>query len=154
MKKAIDIIFKVSAVFALVTIFGLSTYGQSTASFQDQIDKKVAERTIPGAVIGMVMCEDADGNKVACSGNVEESIIGIVTSVPYVTFNKPRSKEASKFIFDSFVAAENGAINKGDYLTAGSNGNFVKTEIASLAYAIALEDVESGQMTIKVRVLK
>ncbi|MFT4982592.1 MAG: hypothetical protein ACI9UR_002467 [Bacteroidia bacterium] len=153
MKKVIEIIGRVSAVLALVTLIGSTSFGQSMEEFQAQLDKKIADKTIPGATLGMVMCEDATGNMVACSGNIEESVVGIVTNVPYVTLNKPVSRNASKFIFDSFVSADKGSILKGDYLVAGTNGNFVKTESANLAYAIALANVESGQQTIKVKVL-
>jgi hypothetical protein len=153
MKKVTDIIGKVGAVLALVTLISFTSFGQSKSAFQAELDKKVAEKTISGAVLGMVMCEDAQGNMTACSGSVEESVVGIVTNVPYVTLNKPATKEASKFIFDSFVSADNGTVRKGDYLAAGSKGSFVKTESANLAYAIALADVESGQQTIKVKVL-
>jgi hypothetical protein len=141
------VIFVSTAVLVMLTA---TVFAQQTT----ELPAKIAERNIVGAQIGMVMCEDAGGNTVPCTGSLEESILGIVTNVPYVTFNKPTSKDGSRFIFDSFVAAENGVISKGDYLTAGSNGNFVKTEVLSLAYAIALESVESGQRTIKVKVLK
>lgn len=150
------IITSTSTIF-LVFLFAVSADAQSSkgaSTLDSQISAMVADNALPGAQVGSVICEDAAGNKVVCSGKMEESVLGIVTNVPYVTLNKPATAGGSKFIFESFVSADGGVVNKGDYLVAGSSGNFVKTEVASLAYAIALESVESGQRTIKVKVLK
>ena len=150
------IITSATTIF-LVLLFAVSVEAQSSkeaSTLNSQINSIIADNAIPGAQLGSVICEDAEGNKIVCSGKMEESILGIVTNVPYVTLNKPATADGSKYIFDSFVSTDNGLVNKGDFLVAGSNGNFVKTEVASLAYAIALESVESGQRTIKVKVLK
>jgi hypothetical protein len=150
------IITSATTIF-LVLLFAVSVEAQSSkeaSTLSSQINSIIADNAIPGAQLGSVICEDAEGNKIVCSGKMEESILGIVTNVPYVTLNKPVNAGGSKYIFDSFVSTDNGLVNKGDFLVAGLNGNFVKTEVASLAYAIALETVESGQRTIKVKVLK
>jgi hypothetical protein len=142
-----------SATTIFLLLFAVSVEAQSSKD-ASTLNSIIVDNAIPGAQLGSVICEDAEGNKIVCSGKMEESILGIVTNVPYVTLNKPATADGSKYIFDSFVSTDNGLVNKGDFLVAGSNGNFVKTEVASLAYAIALESVESGQRTIKVKVLK
>ena len=132
-----------------LVMFASSTFAQQTT----ELPAAIAKRTIPGAELGKVMCEDAAGNMVACSGALEETVLGIVTNVPYVTLNKPTTKDGSRFIFESFVSAEAGSINKGDYLVAGSNGNFVRSEDSNMAYAIALDEVASGQKKVRVKVI-
>ncbi len=145
MKKNLNILFALVAIFTMTT----SVIAQQSA----ELPKAYMEKLVPGAQLGMVMCEDANGTMLACTGNMEETILGIVTSIPYVTINKPTSPDGSKYIFESYVSADNGAVNKGDYLIAGASGNFVKAESESTAYAIALEEVQGGQKMIRVKLL-
>ncbi|MGB0917799.1 MAG: hypothetical protein ACPGU4_09425 [Flavobacteriales bacterium] len=137
-----------ASIFAFVLVGG-NSFAQETSS----LPASVSVRTMQGVALGTVMCEDASGKMAACSGTIEETILGIVTNTPYITLNKPSEKGASRFIFDSFVSADAGKIEKGDYLVAGTDGNFVRTEKANLAYAMALDNVDSGQKTIRVKVL-
>ena len=143
----------ITSIFAIVLLIASGTSLQAQSTIDGNLEAKMAEGTITGAQLGSLICENANGERVLCSGSIEESVLGIVTNVPYVTLNKPSSTQASKFVFDSFVSADNGAVNKGDYLVAGAGGSFVKAESASLAYAIALEEVQGGQKMIRVKLL-
>ncbi len=103
--------------------------------------------------IGMVVCEDANGEMNPCSGALEESVIGIVTNVPYVTVNKPVDPKASRFNFVANVSEADGAISQGDYLKIAAGGTLVriKTDEIPFAYAVALENANGkGQITVKV----
>ena len=115
----------------------------------------VMEAFATGAEIGMILCEDASGNKVVCSGSVEETVLGVITSAPYITVNKPADASASKFVFSAKVSESNGEIVKGDYLKAVEGGNFGKCskEEIPFAYAIALDDA-SGKDRIRVKIIK
>lgn len=146
----------ITSIIFLAILFATSAFAQSSkgaSGLDSDINSMVADNAIPGVQLGSLICEDAAGNKVLCSGKIEETILGIVTNIPYVTLNKPANADASKFIFSSNVSADNGAVQKGDFLIAGSNGNFIRTESERNAYAIALEEVNSGQEQIRVKVL-
>ena len=134
------------------------TFGMLDANAQSSVDKafqkKLAEKNVPGAQLGSLVCENAEGILVLCSGDLEESISGIVTNIPYVTLNKPATPSSSKSIFSAMVSAEAGAISKGDFLTAGTNGKLVRCEEnrSNFAYAVALDD-NAGSGIIRVKVL-
>ena len=134
------------------------TFGMLDANAQSSVDKaferKLAEKNVPGAQLGSLVCENADGKLVLCSGDLEESIAGIVTNVPYVTLNKPATPSSSKSIFSAMVSAEAGPVSKGDFLTAGNNGQLVRCDEnrSNFAYAVALEN-QAGSGIIRVKVL-
>jgi hypothetical protein len=127
-----------------------STFAQSM--IDQAIEKKVAERSIPAAQIGSLICENAMGDLALCSGNMEETVIGIATNVPYVTINKPATPNGNKSIFLANVSADNGPIFKGDLLIANQGGTLAKanSDLIAFAYAIALEDANSlGKIQVK-----
>lgn len=138
------------AVVALV-----STAVAQDANVSSELDNAIAQymqtKTVSNAELGMLLCEDAEGNKVACSGAIEETILGVVTSVPYVTVNKPQNSSASKYVFSARVSGE---ITKGDYLKAVSGGALGKCnkDEMHLAYAVAIEDA-NGKGSIRVKVI-
>lgn len=138
---------------AIVALFGtLNTNAQS--SINQSFQKKIAEKNVPGAQLGSLVCENAEGKLVLCSGNLEETVAGIVTNVPYVTLNKPANPSASKSIFSAMVSTEAGTISKGDFLTAGPNGTLVRCDEnrSNFAYAVALDNL-TGQGMIRVKIL-
>lgn len=104
--------------------------------------------------MGSLICEDASGTLVLCSGKMEETVSGIVTNLPYITLNKPSTPTSSKYIFSAIVSSEAGNIAKGDVLVPGSNGFLVRasSESKQQGYAIALEEMNSNEKTIKVKV--
>lgn len=140
-------------MFAVVAL--VSNAVAQDANVSSEMDNAIAQymqaKTISGAELGMLLCEDAEGNKVACSGAVEETVLGIVTSVPYVTVNKPANSDASKYVFDARVS---GDVSKGDYLKAVSGGALGKCnkDEMHLAYAVAIEDA-NGKGSIRVKVI-
>jgi hypothetical protein len=137
---------------SLITAFvfvGVNVFAQQSA----ELPKGYTDRLLPDAQIGMVMCDGEDGKLSPCSGALEETVLGIVTNVPYVTLNKPSSQGESKFIFNALVSDENGSIVRGDYLKAGKDGKLVKTEDSTSAYAVALESAD-GSRLMKVKVIK
>lgn len=146
----------------LILTFTLSafvaSFGAINANAQSSLDqsfqKKVAEKNVPGAQLGSLVCENAEGKLVLCSGNLEETVAGIVTNIPYVTLNKPSNPNSSKSIFNASVSSEAGNISKGDFLTAGTNGSLVRCDEnrSGFAYAIALDDL-TGQGMIRVKVI-
>ena len=138
---------------ALVASFG-SINANAQSSINQAFQKKIAEKNVPRAQLGSLVCENAEGTLVLCSGTIEETVAGVVTNAPYITLNKPASPNASKSIFSALVSADAGAISKGDFLTAGSNGTLVHCDEnkSKFAYAIALDDL-SGQGMIRVKVL-
>jgi hypothetical protein len=118
-----------------------------------ELPKSYVDRIMPDVQLGTLICENAEGKRVLCSGDVEETILGIATNVPYVTINKPAAPNSSKFIFDALVSTANGKISKGDYLSASSGGTLAKASSVELAYAVAIEDASEAKK-IKVKVLK
>ncbi len=143
----------ITSIFSLLLLVGLSTDVIAQSTTDGGLEARMAKGVVQGAQIGSVVCENASGTRVLCSGSLEETVLGIVTNVPYVTLNKPATKDGSRFIFDAFVSAEAGVVQKGDYLIAGANGSFVRSETPVSAYAVALDDVSSGQKLVKVKVL-
>lgn len=138
---------------AIVAVCGtLNANAQS--SLNQSFEKKIAEKNVPGAQLGSLVCENAEGKLTLCSGALEETVAGIVTNVPYVTLNKPASPNASKSIFSAAVSSEAGNIAKGDFLTAGPNGTLVRCDDnrTAFAYAVALDEL-TGQGMIRVKVL-
>lgn len=140
-------------MFAVVAMF--NTAAAQDANVSSEMDNAIAEyiqsKTVPNAELGMLLCEDAEGNKVACSGAVEETVLGIVTSVPYVTVNKPANSNASKYVFSARISGE---VAKGDYLKAVRGGALGKCGMDEmhLAYAVAIEDA-NGKGAIRVKVI-
>jgi len=143
MKKNLTILFALVVIVAMAS----NVMAQQSA----ELPKAYMEKMIPGAQLGMVMCQNASGNTVACSGNIEETILGIVTNVPYVTVNKPANPNGSKFIFEALVSSSNGALSKGDFLVAGKEGRLVLSNDANQAYAVLLDDIAiDGKARVKV----
>jgi len=136
-------------VLAFFGVQPLIAQNATEQAFQD----KIAEKQVPGAQLGSLICQNADGKMVLCSGDLEETILGVTTNVPYITLNKPATPNANKAIFNANVSAVSGVITRGDFLTAGNNGQLVKCNDSHLAYAIALDDA-NGTQTIRVKVLK
>lgn len=142
------IVIKFAAFIAVCTLGTSSVFAQNST-----IPAVVSERTVENAQLGSLICEDANGKMVLCSGNLEETVLGIATNVPYVTINKPATPDASKFIFNAMVSDENGAIRKGDLLVAAKGGSMAKASVSDAnAYAIALEDA-NGNGTIRVKLI-
>lgn len=150
---------KITTIFALVVgAFSMATAqdaNMSAADLDAAVNSYMESKSVQGAEVGMVLCEDAQGNRVVCSGSLEESVLGVITSVPYVTINKPAKSDGSKYIFVARVSDQNGAVKEGDYLKAIAGGNFGKCskEEIPFAYAIALEDANGGR-SIRVKILK
>ncbi len=140
----------------LSTVLSIAVHQNSFAqsNLDQSIDKKVAARNIPTAQIGSLICENATGELSLCSGNIEETVIGIATNVPYVTINKPATPNGNKSIFDANISVDNGPIIKGDLLIANHGGTLAKanSDMISFAYAIALEDA-NGLGKIRVKLL-
>jgi len=134
---------------ALVAASVTSLFAQSTAD--GGLEARMAKGNITGAQIGSLICENANGEKIVCSGGIEETVLGIATNVPYVTINKPANPNGSKFIFEALVSSSNGALSKGDFLAAGKDGKLVLTKDVSLAYAVLLDDFAiDGKARVKV----
>lgn len=147
-------IFFFSAFLSLSVITSLNCFGQISRS--GQIEKRLAERSIPNAQLGSLACEDNTGKWTLCSGALDETVLGVVTNVPYITVNKPADPKGSKNIFTAFVSSENGAVVAGDRLIAHEGGVLAKAkEDAQFIenYAVALEHLDSGTGRIKVRLL-
>ena len=103
------------------------------------------QRVVPGIELGELVCEDVNGQMVRCSGAIEETILGIVTNVPYITVNKPASPDASRYIFDALISVDNGNVVAGDQLVAGSVGTLVKSaDQKQQPYAIALQNADKN----------
>ncbi len=143
--------FKIVAILALGLI-GFSTSAQTTAS--DDFSHKIQKVAVAGAQLGSLVCENSEGERILCSGGLEETVLGIVTNVPYITLNKPASPTDSRFIFNAVVSAKDHDIAKGSYLKPGQNGNLVYTSSKEDAYAIALDAATGGNTMISVKLLK
>ena len=154
MKGMIRIFSIVSLLFATSSL-ALAQDANSSSELDATIQEYLDSKSIDGAELGTVLCEDAHGNKVICSGAIEETVLGIVTNVPYLTINKSANSSASKYVFSSKVSESNGTIAKGDYLKAVEGGNFGKCskEEIPFAYAVALEDA-AGKDKIRVKIIK
>lgn len=148
-------IFSIASLLFVTSSVASAQDANSSSELDASIQEYIRSKSVEGAELGTVLCEDADGNKVVCSGSIEETVVGIVTSVPYVTLNKPVDSSASKFVFTARVSESTGAIVKGDYLKAVEGGNFGRCskEEVPFAYAIALEGA-SGKDRIRVKILK
>ncbi|MBI1288314.1 MAG: hypothetical protein GC178_12140 [Flavobacteriales bacterium] len=141
-------------LFFVLVFSGFMHLGASAqTSIDNEIDKRNSERSVEGARLGSLVCEDANGKLTLCSGSVEETVAGIATNVPYITLNKPASPDGSKYIFQALVSDQFGSISKGDALKAVSDGKLGKCSVNETGYAIALED-SKGKEVIKVKVLK
>jgi hypothetical protein len=144
--------YKVIALVMLVMVGStLTSIAQSTAN--DSFEAKISKTAVSGAVMGSLVCENADGDRVLCSGSVEETVLGIVTNLPYITLNKPATPEASKFIFEALVDATAGQVIEGTYLIPGKGGKLVPTADASGAYAVALAAASGANAKIRVKLL-
>ncbi len=138
----------------LCCVLTKNAFGQISRS--GEIEKRLAERNIPGAQLGSLACEDNTGKWTLCTGALDETILGVVTNVPYITVNKPADPKGSKNIFVAFVSSENGSIVAGDRLIAHKGGVLAKAkEDAQFIenYAVALEHFDSGTGKIKVRLI-
>jgi len=145
MKNIITSIFAI----ALVAASGTSLFAQST--LDGALEARITKGTISGAQMGSLICENANGERVLCSGALEQTVLGIVTNVPYVTVNKPANPNGSKFIFEALVSSSNGALSKGDFLVAGKEGRLVLSNDANQAYAVLLDDIAiDGKARVKV----
>ena len=138
----------VSAMFIMAGVMAQSTLDESVRA-------KIAKRTVAGAEMGSLICQDASGKLALCSGEIEETVMGIATNVPYVTLNKPASPDGNRSVFHALVTNDNGAIAKGDLLVANKGGTLTKaTEGSSaLAYAMPLSDLNDPKGKIKVKLL-
>jgi hypothetical protein len=148
-----NIIF-LAILFVFYLFFSLDCFGQ--ISRLGEIEKRIAERSIPGAQIGSLACEDNTGKWNLCSGALDETVLGVITNVPYITLNKPADPKGSRNIFEAFVSSENGAIVAGDRLVAHKGGVLAKAQVNAAFvenYAVALESQNTGTGKIKVRLL-
>lgn len=152
MKTSISI-FKMLSAVTFLLVLSVQFDANAQSSIDDQVNARIQERSVAGAQLGSLICEDANGKMVLCNGDLEETVLGIATNVPYITINKPATPDASKFIFNALVSAENGAIMKGDLLVAAKGGSMAKASASDAnAYAIALEDA-NGNGTIRVKLI-
>jgi len=135
----------------VLTGFGSVSYGQSTAS--DSFEHKLKESAVPGAMMGSLVCQDARGARVLCSGSLDETVLGIVTNTPYITLNKPRSMNDSKFIFSALVDASSDPVTVGTHLGPGEGGKLTPVSEVSKAYAVALESASGSNAMIRVKIL-
>ncbi len=129
---------------------GFSAVGQSM-SYQDYVNGSLDKYIVQDAQVGSLICEDASGNLVLCSCSIEETILGITTSIPYVSINKPLSPEANKYIFEALVSNAKGELHKGDLLTVYAGGLLAKSNVGDVTVAIALDEFQSklGKMRVK-----
>ena len=135
-------VFKTLTIVAL-SFMGFSTLAQSTAS--NDFNHKIEKVAVAGAQLGSLVCENAQGQRILCSGIQEETVLGIVTNVPYITVNKPASPDASRYIFDALISVDNGNVVAGDQLVAGSVGTLVKSaDQKQQPYAIALQNADKN----------
>lgn len=139
---------KIVVSVAVMTLIGSSAIAQQSA----ELPKGYTDKLMPEAQIGMLMCEGVDGKMKACTGSLEETVLGIITNTPYVTLNKPSADSSSRFIFSAMVSASAGNVGKGDFLKAGADGKLVRTVDSVFAYAVALEDAASDKV-IRVKVI-
>ena len=153
--KGIVRIFSVALVLAITSLFASAQDANSSSELDATVHEYMDSKSVDGAELGMVLCEDGDGERVGCSGSIEETVLGIVTNVPYITVNKPANSSGSRFVFTAKVSESAAAISKGDYLKAVEGGNFGKCskEEVPFAYAVALEDA-AGKDRIRVKVIK
>lgn len=109
------------------------------------------QRVVPGIELGELVCQDVNGQMVRCSGAIEETILGIVTNVPYITVNKPASPDASRYIFDALISVDNGNVVAGDPLVANGGGTLAKSvDQKQQPYAIAMQNADkSGIIRVK-----
>lgn len=138
-----------SAIVVLCSAF--TAFAQS--SLDDAVNERVERAAVSGAEMGSLVCEDASGNRVLCSGSVEETVLGIVTNTPYITLNKPSTPEGSRYIFMALVDSNGQDLAEGSYLKAGKNGRLEPTTEMVDAYAVALESL-NGSGKIRVKLLK
>lgn len=153
--KGIVKIFSVALVLAITSSVASAQDANSSSELDATVQEYMDSKSVDGAELGMVLCEDADGNRVVCSGSIEETVLGVITSAPYVTVNKPANSTASKFVFTAMVSESNGPISKGDYLKAVEGGSFGKCSKDEIpfAYAVALDD-SAGKDRIRVKIIK
>jgi hypothetical protein len=124
-------------------LIGFSSSAQTTAS--NDFNHKIEKVAVAGAQLGSLACENSLGQRILCSGSVEETVLGIVTNVPYITINKPATADASRFIFDALISVENGNVVAGDHLVANSGGTLAKSaDQKQQPYAIALQNADKN----------
>ncbi|MFM1874805.1 MAG: hypothetical protein RL266_542 [Bacteroidota bacterium] len=138
----------------IVFLLALIQFASSELSFAQEstlLPAGYEERVVSGLELGDVVCENANGKMVKCSGAIDETVLGIVTNVPYITINKPAKASESKFIFNAQVSTANHPINRGDYLVLSKDGKLEKSQETSQPYAIALEDaLVDGLIQVKI----
>lgn len=122
-------------IFGLITLFAATVISVNAQNSADDagLRAKMQKSMIPSAKVGSLMCEDANGNMIVCSGDEFEKVIGFATSTPYVTVNK-RSKGENQDTFDGFASGE---ISVGDYVSAGPNGTVKRCDNVAFAYGKA-----------------
>jgi len=142
-------------VVAMALLFNRSSFGQqNVAGTEKRLEARMAERTISAAKKGDLICTDANGKFVLCSGNSDETIEGFTTNVPYVTPNKPATPKAKKDEFNALASVKNGEIKAGDFICpCGEAGKVVKCSQNDNPYAKALEGAAANGQSFKVKVL-
>lgn len=126
-----------------------------SAELDRSISEYMASKMIEGAQLGYMLCEDAQGKRVICSGDISETALGVITSVPYVTVNKPQHPGDSHHVFEAHVSVSNGQIEAGDYLKPVADGRLGKCEADEIpfAFGMALQSAKTDSR-IRVKVLK
>ncbi|CAN5426800.1 hypothetical protein BH09BAC1_BH09BAC1_23890 [soil metagenome] len=132
----------------------------NTLSAQTKLDsetmarEKYNEGVVEGSQVGSLICKDANGKFVLCTGSDYEKVQGFATSAPFVTINKPAMGEKANEFSAIVSVKEGGAIKRGDRLTAGTTpGSVRKCTELDVPIAIALTDAESEGAIIKVKAL-
>ena len=150
MKK---LILPVIAFFLAMHVMAQKPISRASA-LDETLEQKMKERTIPGAEIGTLICEDEYGKWKICSGSEYEEVKGFATTVPYVTANKvPPGENKTEFIGIASTSA--GEINEWDYLCPCEQnpGMVKKCDKTDFPYAKAMGKATSTGQKIKVKVL-
>ena len=115
--------------------------------------EKYNQGIVEGSRVGSLICKDANGKFVLCTGSEYEKVEGFTTNAPFVTINKPAKGEKANE-FSAIISLEGGPIKKGDRLTASSTpGSVRKCTEMDVPVAIALTDAKGEGQVIKVKVL-
>ncbi|MCW3127649.1 MAG: hypothetical protein JWO03_3307 [Bacteroidetes bacterium] len=126
---------------------------KAKAKFDAQVAAKYNERVVANAQVGSLICTDAHGKYVVCTGSDYEKVKGFATSVPYVTINKAVKGEKPNE-FKAIASLQGGAIKAGDRVCASTvAGQVKKCSEMDVPYAIALSDASADATVIKVKVL-
>lgn len=156
MKKIKSIVY-VFAFGASLLCAG-TTNGQSAeaskakAKFDAEATARYNQKVIAGAQVGSLICTDASGKYVVCSGSDYEKVKGFATAVPYVTINKAAKGEKQNE-FKAIASLGGGAIKAGDRLCASAAGQVKKCSATDVPYAIALTDATADATVIQVKVI-